>query len=109
MPKTNEFNDKEGEIMTKTEFIKAIQAKTNIEIPQKDIAEILNAIENVVKDAVIDGDEVTIPGICKVKTKDVPERTGKIILGDKAGETWIKPAHKEATVKVVPSLKKIFD
>ena len=95
--------------MTKTDFIKAIQEKASIEIPQKDVAEILNAIENVVKDAVIDGDEVTIPGICKIKTKDVPERTGKVMLGDKAGETWIKPAHKEATVKIMPSLKKIFE
>ena len=95
--------------MTKTDFIKAIQGKASIEIPQKDVAEILNAIENVVKDAVIDGDEVTIPGICKIKTKDVPERTGKVMLGDKAGETWIKPAHKEATVKIMPSLKKIFE
>ena len=89
--------------MTKTEFIKAIQAKATIEIPQKDVADILNAIENVVKDTVISGDEVTIPGICKIK------RTGKVMLGDKAGETWVKPAHKEATVKIMPSLKKIFE
>ena len=95
--------------MTKTEFIKAIQVKATIEIPQKDVADILNAIENVVKDTVISGDEVTIPGICKIKSKDVPERTGKVMLGDKAGETWVKPAHKEATVKIVSSLKKIFE
>ena len=95
--------------MTKTEFIKAIQEKATIEIPQKDVADILNAIENVVKDTVISGDEVTIPGICKIKSKDVPERTGKVMLGDKAGETWVKPAHKEATVKIMPSLKKIFE
>ena len=95
--------------MTKTEFIKAIQAKATIESPQKDVADILNAIENVVKDTVISGDEVTIPGICKIKSKDVPERTGKVMLGDKAGETWVKPAHKEATVKIMPSLKKIFE
>lgn len=95
--------------MTKTEFIKAIQSKATIEIPQKDVADILNAIENVVKDTVISGDEVTIPGICKIKSKDVPERTGKVMLGDKAGETWVKPAHKEATVKIMPSLKKIFE
>ena len=95
--------------MTKNDFSKAIQEKLSIDIPRKDVAEILSAIENVVKDAVINGDEVTIPGICKIKTKDVPERTGKVMLGEKAGETWVKPAHKEAAVKILPSLKNIFE
>ena len=95
--------------MTKTEFIKAIQAKATIEIPQNDVADILNAIENVVKDTVISGDEVTIPGVCKVKSKDVPERTGTVMMGANKGDKWIKPAHKEACVKIVSSLKKIFE
>lgn len=94
--------------MTKNEFMKAIQSEVSFNIPQKDVAEILDAQAKVVADAVVAGDEVTIPGVCKVKTKDVPERTGKVMMGDKKGETWVKPAHKEACVKIVTALKNIF-
>ena len=91
--------------MTKSELIKGIQNEVSINIPQKDIAEILDAQAKVVADA---GDEVTIPGVCKVKSKDVPERTGKVMLGANKGDTWVKPAHKEACVKIVKALKEIF-
>lgn len=98
--------------MTKSELIKGIQNEVSINIPQKDVAEILDAQAKVVADAVKAGDEVTIPGVCKVKSKDVPERTGKVMLGANKGankgDTWVKPAHKEACVKIVKALKEIF-
>lgn len=94
--------------MTKTELIKAIQNEVSINIPQKDLAEILDAQAKVVVDVVLAGDEVTVPGICKVKSKDVPERTGTVLLGANKGDTWTKPAHKEACVKIVSALKNIF-
>lgn len=55
------------------------------------------------------GDEVTIPGICKVKPKLVNERTGKIMMGDRKGELYTVPEHKEGSVKIVSSLKKVFN
>lgn len=95
--------------MNKVEFLRAIQEKVNIEIPQKDLAEILRAQEEVVREAVLAEDEVTIPGIGKVKTKIVPERTGTVMLGANKGEKWVKPEHKEATIKIASSLKNIFE
>ena len=94
--------------MTKTEFIKAIQAKATIEIPQKDVADILNAIENVVKDTVISGDEVTIPGIGKVSVKTVPERRGKIMMGERKGEEYVVPEHREPKIKLAKSFKEVL-
>lgn len=95
--------------MTKNEMIKNIQDTASIDISQKDIIEVLGALETVVKEAVLKGDEVTIPGIGKVKAKTVPERTGTVMMGEKKGEKWVKPEHKEASIKIASSLKKIFE
>lgn len=95
--------------MTKTDFLKAIQEKATIEISQKDLVEILKAQEEAVREAVLADEEVTIPGIGKVKTKVVPKRTGTVMMGANKGDTWVKPEHKEATIKIASSLKKIFE
>ena len=95
--------------MTKVEFLKAIQEKANIEISQKDLAEILRAQEEAVREAVLADEEVVIPGVGKVKTKIVPERTGTVMMGENKGSKWVKPEHKEATIKIASSLKKIFE
>lgn len=95
--------------MNKVEFVKRITEVSTEEINQKQVSAVLTAIESVVKDAVLADEEVTIPGVCKVKTKVVPERTGKILLGDRKGETYVTPEHKEGSVKIVKSLKKVFE
>lgn len=43
----------------------------------------------------------------KFKVKDVPERTGKIMLGDRKGEEYITPAHQEITFKMNKSAKQL--
>ncbi len=95
--------------MKKAELVKEIQKEVTFEITRDEIVDILSALEKVVKDAVLKEDKVVIPGICTVKSKVVPERTGKVLVGENAGSKWVKPEHKEATVKIVPSLKKIFE
>lgn len=95
--------------MTKAEFLKAVQETVDFEVTQKDLAAIFDAQAKVVRDAVLAGDEVTIPEIGKVKTKVVPERTGTVMMGANKGDTWTKPEHKEATIKITSSLKKIFE
>lgn len=95
--------------MTKTEFIKQIADGSAEEVNQKQVGAVLTAIETVVKKAVLDGDEVIIPGVCKIKSKTVPERTGKIMMGNRKGETYVTPEHKEGVVKIVKSLKKVFE
>lgn len=95
--------------MNKIEFVKKIAEVSVEEVSQKQVGAVLAAIESVVKDAVLANDEVTIPGVCKVKSKVVPERTGKIMMGDRKGETYVAPEHKEGSVKIVKSLKKVFE
>lgn len=94
--------------MKKIELIKEITNRSTEEVNQKQVGAVLTALESVVRDTIVADDEVTIPGICKVKSKIVPERTGKVMIGANKGNTWVKPEHKEATVKIVKSLKNIF-
>lgn len=95
--------------MTKIEFIKKIAEVSTEEVNQKQVGAVLAALETVSRDAVVAGDEVTIPGICKVKAKDVKERTGTIMMGANKGEKYTTPAHKEGAVKIVKSLKTVFE
>lgn len=95
--------------MNKVELVKKIVEVSTEEVNQKQVSAVLVALETVVRDIVITGDEVTVPGICKVKSKVVPERTGKIMMGDRKGETYVTPEHKEGSVKIVKSLKKVFE
>lgn len=94
--------------MKKNELIKEIANRSTEEVNQKQVGAVLAALESVVRDVVTTDDDVTIPGICKVKSKIVPERTGKVMIGANKGNTWVKSEHKEATVKIVKSLKNIF-
>ena len=75
---------------------------------KKDIGVVIDALTDVIKEAVLAGDTVTIPEICKISSKDVAERSGVTKLGD-VEKAWTKPAHKEATVKVLKSFKNIFE
>ena len=95
--------------MTKVELLKEISNKSVEAVNQKQVASVLAALEAVVKDVVTSGDEVTVPGICKVKEwVVVKEKTGTIMMGPNKGEKYVKPEHKEASVKIVKSLKTIF-
>lgn len=95
--------------MNKVELIKRVTEVSTEKVNQKQVDAVLAALESVVRDVVLAEDEVTIPGICKVKSKIVPERTGKILLGNRKGETYVVPKHKEGSVKIVSSLKKVFE
>lgn len=95
--------------MNKVELVKKITEVSTEEINQKQVSAVLAALESVVRDIIVAGDEVTVPGICKVKSKLVPERTRKIMMGDRKGETYVTPEHKEGSVKIVKSLKKVFE
>ena len=94
--------------MTKNEMIGAVANKIE-GATEKDIGVVIDALTDVIKEAVLAGDTVTIPEICKISSKDVPERTGTVMMGANKGDKWVKPAHKEACVKIVSSLKKIFE
>lgn len=91
------------------DLVRKITETSTEEVSQKQVNAILAALETVIKDAVVNNEEVTIPGIGKVKTKVVPKRTGTVMMGANKGDKWTKPEHKEATIKIASSLKKIFE
>ena len=93
--------------MTKNEMIGAIANKIE-GATKKDIGVVIDALTDVIKEAILAGDTVTIPEICKISSKEVKERTGTTELGG-VKKAWTKPAHKEACVKALKSFKNIFE
>ena len=94
--------------MTKNEMITKIQETVDFEVTKKDLTQIVDALTDVIKEAVLAGDTVTIPEICKISSKDVAERSGVTKLGD-VEKAWTKPAHKEACIKTLKSFRNIFE
>ena len=93
--------------MTKNEMIGAVANKIE-GATKKDIGVVIDALTDVIKEAVLAGDTVTIPEICKISSKDVPAKSGVTKLGG-VEKPWSKHAHKEGCVKAVKSLKDIFE
>ena len=93
--------------MTKNEMIGAVANKIE-GATKKDIGVVIDALTDVIKEAILAGDTVTIPEICKISSKEVKERTGTTELGG-VKKAWTKPAHKEACVKALKSFKNIFE
>ena len=95
--------------MNKIDLVKRITEVSTGKVTQKQVDSVLTALESVAREAIVAGDEITVPGICKVTSKNVKERTGTIMMGPNKGDTYTTPAHKEGSVKIVKSLKKIFE
>ena len=93
--------------MTKAELIKNIGNKVD-GVNQKQIDEVLMALGEVVVDVVKADDDVTIPGIGKVSVKTVPERRGKIMMGERKGEEYVVPQHREPKIKLAKSFKEVL-
>lgn len=93
--------------MTKTELITNVTSKID-SATKKDIGVVIDALTDVIKEAVLAGDTVTIPEVCKISSKEVKERKGTTKLGG-VEKSWVKPAHKEACVKTLKSFKNIFE
>ena len=93
--------------MNKNELIKSIGTKVE-NVSQKDISSVLDALSEVVVDVVKADDDVSIPGIGKVSVKTVPERRVKIMLGDRKGEEYVVPEHKEPKIKLAKGFKEVL-
>ena len=93
--------------MTKQEMIKKIQETISIDVPLKDITEIVDAIPTVIVETLKNDktEKVTLPGLGAFKVKDVPERRGTAALA--GGKEWVKPAHSEICFKITKSIKEI--
>ena len=93
--------------MTKNELIKSIGTKVE-NVSQKDIASVLDALAETVVDVVKADDDVTIPGIGKVSVKTVPERRGKIMMGNRAGEEYVVLEHRAPKIKLTKNFKELL-
>lgn len=93
--------------MTKAEMIKEVSERVE-NVSQKDISAVLDALTSVVEDVVKANDKVAILGLGTFSVKDVPERRGKILLGDRAGEEYVVAAHKEPKFKMSKNFKNIL-
>ena len=94
--------------MIKTELINAIAER--IEGAKKgDIALILDTYAEVITDTLkADTTEyVPVGKLGKFKVKTVPERRGKIMMGDRKGEEYVTPQHDEICFKMSKSAKQL--
>lgn len=90
--------------MVKNDFITKITEKVD-GITKKDAGVILEAISEIITDALVAGDDITLPNVGKFSVSNVPERTGIVQLGDHKGEKWVKEAHKKPSFKAAKALK----
>ena len=93
--------------MTKAELIKGIGTKVE-GTTQKDIDAILKALAEVVENVVKANDKVVLPGLGTFSVKEVPERRGTIMMGDRKGEEYIVPPHKEPKFKLTKTFKDVL-
>lgn len=94
--------------MVKNEIAKAVANKLE-GCTIKDATAVLEAFEEVIVETLKTDPTETVPvgKIGKFRVKDVPERTGIIMMGDRKGETYTVPAHSEITFKMSKSAKTI--
>ena len=96
--------------MNQKEFIKLIvdmAAKREIKISQAVVKELLEAIEESLDLAILDGKVVKAFG-CKFMQVEKAETSGITKLGGQETR-WTKPAHKAAKVSFLPSKKKSLE
>lgn len=76
--------------MTKNEVLKAVVNKVE-GASQKDIAVILDAFADVITETLTanHAESVAVGKLGKFKVKTVPERRGKIMMGNRKGEEYV--------------------
>lgn len=94
--------------MTKNEVLKAVSNKVE-GASQKDIAVILDAFADVITETLVadHNESVAVGKLGKFKVKEVPERRGTILLGERKGEEYVTPAHAEITFKMSKTAKQL--
>lgn len=96
--------------MNQKEFIKLIvdmAAKREIKISQAVVKELLEAIEESLDLAILDGKVVKAFG-CKFMQVEKAETSGIAKLGGQETR-WVKPAHKSVKVSYLPSKRKSLE
>ena len=94
--------------MTKTDLITAIANRVD-GAKKGDIAVIIDTYAEVITDTLkADATEsVPVGKLGKFKVKTVPERRGKVMMGDRKGEEYVTPQHDEICFKMSKSAKQL--
>ena len=90
--------------MNKTELIKKISQETTLS--QKDVANVLDTFQKVVKETVEDGDDVKMTGFLTFSKKHVPAKSGVSRIGG-IEKPWTTEEKDEIAVKISKSYKAI--
>ena len=69
--------------------------------------EVLKAVVNKVEGASNHAESVAVGKLGKFKVKTVPERRGKIMMGNRKGEEYVTPQHDEICFKMSKSAKQL--
>jgi len=89
--------------MNKTDLIAKISEITKVN--KKDVKAVVDALPDVIKEAVANDDKVTLTGFITFEKKHVDAKSGTVMIGDKKGETWTKPACDVISVKLGKTYK----
>lgn len=94
--------------MTKTDLITAIANRVD-GAKKGDIAVIIDTYAEVITDTLKSDATESVPvgKLGKFKVKTVPERRGKIMMGDRKGEEYVTPQHDEITFKMSKTAKQL--
>lgn len=94
--------------MTKTDLITAIANRVD-GAKKGDIAVIIDTYAEVITDTLKKDytESVPVGKLGKFKVKTVPERRGKIMMGDRKGEEYVTPQHDEICFKMSKSAKQL--
>lgn len=87
--------------MNKNEIGIIIANKLDNEISKKDIATVINAFIDTVKETLVKGDKITIEGFISFSTMIIDEKSGTCF-----GKDWKTPKKFIPTVKYSNSFKK---
>lgn len=90
--------------MNKTELVREIANKT--QMTQKDVATVIDALPEVIKETVATGDKINLVGFMTISKKHVPAKTGKTVLGG-VEKIWNTEPKDEVSIKLSKSYKTI--
>ena len=90
--------------MNKKQMIDKLNEVTGV--AKKDITSIIDALPEVIKETVANGDKVSLSGFVSFSKKHVPAKTGVTKLGGKETE-WSTPEKDETSIKLSKSYKSL--
>ena len=97
----------ENNMLTKNQFVKKLAKKTGTSVAVS--KEIVNSFLETIQEAVYEDGGVSFLGLFKIAPEDVPERKGTIQIGEKKGQKYTIPAHKEVKATVSKGFRKSYE